>query len=313
MEIPRTVLSKSVRSMQTSARTGTHLVTGDALDTPFAPATATLDVSTSSSLPPISEADFDVSNLSINTPVAPLAEAAVAPTAVLAAATAPTTVAVASTSSPQMRPGPSNQPGRPQTYREFCEKTSRSMAACYRSLEDSDAEDAMHAPPTPLAEDLPEPASSSNIIGPEVSHSSAEAFRFPHFSAEASNSTRFSASNDADSLRVASDFIRRRIRATTTITKEMMLKKRKREKRLNSQDRTPGTETDRSRTQRKGSMKYPKEHPVALKYLAAPATSASFERCFSHAGLAVVGKKNRTQEGLLDDKLIYHLNESISC
>ncbi|KAH7693592.1 zinc finger BED domain-containing protein 1-like protein, partial [Aphelenchoides avenae] len=62
-----------------------------------------------------------------------------------------------------------------------------------------------------------------------------------------------------------------------------------------------------------GSMKYPKEHPVALKYLAAPATSASFERCFSHAGLAVVGKKNRTQEGLLDDKLIYHLNESISC
>ncbi|KAH7678365.1 zinc finger BED domain-containing protein 1-like protein, partial [Aphelenchoides avenae] len=61
-----------------------------------------------------------------------------------------------------------------------------------------------------------------------------------------------------------------------------------------------------------GSVKYPKVHPVALKYLAAPATSASIERCFSHAGLAVVGKKIRTQESLLDDKLMYYLKENIS-
>ncbi|KAH7710136.1 hypothetical protein AAVH_22579 [Aphelenchoides avenae] len=31
----------------------------------------------------------------------------------------------------------------------------------------------------------------------------------------------------------------------------------------------------------------------------------------SHAGLAVVGKKNGTQESLLDDKLMYHLNKNI--
>ncbi|KAH7709497.1 zinc finger BED domain-containing protein 1-like protein [Aphelenchoides avenae] len=115
---------------------------------------------------------------------------------------------------------------------------------------------------------------------------------------------------------------------------EMMLKKRKLEKRLSSQDRTAGHGSG-SLTEAKecinavlyqdfrateplewwrseGSVKYPNVHPVALKYLAAPATSASVERCFSHAGLAVVGKKNRTQESLLDDKLMYHLNENIS-
>ncbi|KAH7684576.1 zinc finger BED domain-containing protein 1-like protein [Aphelenchoides avenae] len=115
---------------------------------------------------------------------------------------------------------------------------------------------------------------------------------------------------------------------------EMMLKKRKLEKRLSSQDRTAGhgsgsltEEKDYinavlyqyfrateplERWRSEGSVKFPKVHPVALKYLAAPATSASTERCFSHAGLAVVGKKNRTQESLLDDKLMYHLNENIS-
>ncbi|KAH7706628.1 zinc finger BED domain-containing protein 1-like protein [Aphelenchoides avenae] len=115
---------------------------------------------------------------------------------------------------------------------------------------------------------------------------------------------------------------------------EIMLKKRKLEKRLSSQDRTVGHGSG-SLTEAKeyinvvlcqdfratkplewwrseGSVKYPKVHPVALKYLAAPATSASIERCFSHAGLAVVGKKNYTQEGLLDDKLMYHLTENIS-
>ncbi|KAH7721695.1 zinc finger BED domain-containing protein 1-like protein [Aphelenchoides avenae] len=114
----------------------------------------------------------------------------------------------------------------------------------------------------------------------------------------------------------------------------MMLKKRKHEKRLSSQYRTAGhgsgplTEAkeyinamlyqDFRATEplewwrSEGSVKYPKVHPVALKYLAAPATSASIERCFSHAGLAVIGKKNRTQESLLDDKLMYHLNENIS-
>ncbi|KAH7717715.1 hypothetical protein AAVH_14859 [Aphelenchoides avenae] len=96
---------------------------------------------------------------------------------------------------------------------------------------------------------------------------------------------------------------------------EMKLKKRKFEKRLSSHDRTAGhgsgslTETKeyidavlyqdfRATEPLKwrrsiGSVKYLKVHPVALKYLAAPATSASTERCFSHAGLAVVGKKNR--------------------
>ncbi|KAH7704699.1 transposase [Aphelenchoides avenae] len=114
----------------------------------------------------------------------------------------------------------------------------------------------------------------------------------------------------------------------------MMLKKRKLEKRLSSQDRTAGhgsgslTEAKGSinamlyqdfratepleRCRSEGSVKYPKVHPVALKYLAAPATSVPTERCFSHAGLAVVGKKNRTQESLLDDKLMYHPNENIS-
>ncbi|KAH7717597.1 hypothetical protein AAVH_14956 [Aphelenchoides avenae] len=77
------------------------------------------------------------------------------------------------------------------------------------------------------------------------------------------------------------------------------------EKRLSSQDRTAGHGSG-SLTEAKeyfnavlyqdfgateplewwrseGSVKYPKVHPVALKYPAAPATSASFERCFSHA------------------------------
>ncbi|KAH7673147.1 zinc finger BED domain-containing protein 1-like protein [Aphelenchoides avenae] len=115
---------------------------------------------------------------------------------------------------------------------------------------------------------------------------------------------------------------------------EMMLKKCKLEKRLSSQDRTAGhasgslTEAKEyvnavlyqdfrateplERWRSEGSAKYPKVHPVALKYLAAPATSASTERCFGYAGLAVVGKKNRTQESLLDDKLMYHINENIS-
>ncbi|KAH7713448.1 zinc finger BED domain-containing protein 1-like protein [Aphelenchoides avenae] len=115
---------------------------------------------------------------------------------------------------------------------------------------------------------------------------------------------------------------------------EMMLKKRKLEKRQSSQDRTAG-HGSRSLTEAKeyintllyqdlrateplewwrseGSVKHPKVHPVALKYLTAPATSGSIERCFSHAGLAVVGKKNRTQGNLQDDKPMYHLNENIS-
>ncbi|KAH7714433.1 hypothetical protein AAVH_18210 [Aphelenchoides avenae] len=87
---------------------------------------------------------------------------------------------------------------------------------------------------------------------------------------------------------------------------EMMLKKCKLEKRLSSQDRTAGHGSG-SLTGAKeytnavlcqgfraaeplewwrseGSVKYPKVHPVALKYLAAPAASALIERCFSHAG-----------------------------
>ncbi|KAH7713259.1 hypothetical protein AAVH_19373 [Aphelenchoides avenae] len=114
---------------------------------------------------------------------------------------------------------------------------------------------------------------------------------------------------------------------------EMVLKKRKLEKSLSSHDRTAGHGSgslmeakeyinavlyqDFRATEplewwrSEGSVKYPKVHPVALKYLAAPATGASIERCFSHADLAV-GKKNRTQESLLDDKLMYHLNENIS-
>ncbi|KAH7706663.1 zinc finger BED domain-containing protein 1-like protein [Aphelenchoides avenae] len=95
---------------------------------------------------------------------------------------------------------------------------------------------------------------------------------------------------------------------------EMLLKKRKLEKCLSSQGRTAGhgsgslTEASINAVliqdfrateplewwRSEGSMKYPKVHPAALKYLAAPATSVSVERCFSHAGLAVVGKKNRT-------------------
>ncbi|KAH7720276.1 hypothetical protein AAVH_12253 [Aphelenchoides avenae] len=80
---------------------------------------------------------------------------------------------------------------------------------------------------------------------------------------------------------------------------EMMLKKRKLEKRLSSQDKTAGhgrgslTEAkeyinavlyqDFRATEplewwrSEGSVKYLKVHPVALKYLAAPASSASIE------------------------------------
>ncbi|KAH7699961.1 hypothetical protein AAVH_32927 [Aphelenchoides avenae] len=82
--------------------------------------------------------------------------------------------------------------------------------------------------------------------------------------------------------------------------KEMMLKKRKLEKRLSSQDRTLG---HRSR-----SLTETKEYINAVLYQNFRAT----EPLECHAGLAVVRKKNRTQESLLDDKLIYHLNENIS-
>ncbi|KAH7699975.1 hypothetical protein AAVH_32912, partial [Aphelenchoides avenae] len=86
---------------------------------------------------------------------------------------------------------------------------------------------------------------------------------------------------------------------------EMALKKRKLEKRLSSQDRTAGHGSGSltvakeyinavlyedfrateplERWRSEGSVKYPKAHPVALKYLAAPAASALIDRCFSHA------------------------------
>ncbi|KAH7701416.1 hypothetical protein AAVH_31453 [Aphelenchoides avenae] len=81
---------------------------------------------------------------------------------------------------------------------------------------------------------------------------------------------------------------------------EMMHKKRKLEKRLSSQDKTPG--------HRSGSLTEAKECVSAVLYQAFRAT----EPLESQAGLAVVGKKNRTQESLLENKLMYHLNENIS-
>ncbi|KAH7721193.1 hypothetical protein AAVH_11286 [Aphelenchoides avenae] len=80
----------------------------------------------------------------------------------------------------------------------------------------------------------------------------------------------------------------------------MMLKKRKLEKRLSSQDKTAGHGS--------GSLTEAKEYINDVLYQDFRAT----EPLECHAGLAVVGKKNRTQESLLDDKLMYHLNENIS-
>lgn len=61
-----------------------------------------------------------------------------------------------------------------------------------------------------------------------------------------------------------------------------------------------------------GKAKYPNLAPIALSYLAVPATSAPVERSFSAAGLALNGKKYRTQEQLLNDKLMVHLNKHLS-
>ncbi|KAH7700155.1 hypothetical protein AAVH_32729 [Aphelenchoides avenae] len=95
----------------------------------------------------------------------------------------------------------------------------------------------------------------------------------------------------------------------------MMLKKRKLEKRLSSQNRTAGHGSE--------SLTEAKEYINAVLYQDFRATepfewwrqevrSTSTERCFGHAGLAVVEKKTRIQESLLDDMLMYHLNKSIS-
>ncbi|KAH7722171.1 hypothetical protein AAVH_10346 [Aphelenchoides avenae] len=115
---------------------------------------------------------------------------------------------------------------------------------------------------------------------------------------------------------------------------ELMRKKRKLEKRSSSQTQPAGLD-NRSLVEAKeylnsvlyqdfgstdplewwrseGYVKFPNVHSLALNYLAAPATSASIERTFSHGGLAVRGSKNRTQEELLNMKLMYHLNENIS-
>ncbi|KAH7714313.1 hypothetical protein AAVH_18332 [Aphelenchoides avenae] len=79
----------------------------------------------------------------------------------------------------------------------------------------------------------------------------------------------------------------------------MMLKKRKLEKRLSSQDKriADGGKGVHQRCALSRLPRYGTTRMVAFR---------------SHAGLAVVGKKNRTQESLLDDKLMYHLNENIS-
>ncbi|KAH7668234.1 hypothetical protein AAVH_42926 [Aphelenchoides avenae] len=78
---------------------------------------------------------------------------------------------------------------------------------------------------------------------------------------------------------------------------EIMLKKRKLEKRLSSQDRTAGHGS--------GSL-------MEIKTSALRNHSNGGVQKGRHAGLAVVVKKNRTHESLLDDKLMYHLNENIS-
>ncbi|KAH7713718.1 hypothetical protein AAVH_18952 [Aphelenchoides avenae] len=88
----------------------------------------------------------------------------------------------------------------------------------------------------------------------------------------------------------------------------MMLKTRMLEKRLSSQDRTVARGS--------GSLTEAKEYINAVLYQDFRATETlewwRSEGSVNHAGLAVVGKKNRTQESLLDDKLMYHLNENIS-
>ncbi|KAH7720452.1 hypothetical protein AAVH_12097 [Aphelenchoides avenae] len=61
-----------------------------------------------------------------------------------------------------------------------------------------------------------------------------------------------------------------------------------------------------------GIAKYPRVYELAMKYLPAPATSASIERSFSQAGLALGGRKGSTLEDLLDMKLMVHINENMS-
>ncbi|KAH7699370.1 hypothetical protein AAVH_33525 [Aphelenchoides avenae] len=86
----------------------------------------------------------------------------------------------------------------------------------------------------------------------------------------------------------------------------MMLKKRKLEKRLSSQDRAAGHGS--------GSLTEAKEYINAVLHQDFRATEPLewWRSKVRHAGLAVVGKKNRTQKSLPDDKLMYHLNENIS-
>ncbi|KAH7719324.1 hypothetical protein AAVH_13181 [Aphelenchoides avenae] len=61
-----------------------------------------------------------------------------------------------------------------------------------------------------------------------------------------------------------------------------------------------------------GMAKYPRVYELDMKYLPAPATSASIERSFSQAGLAMGARKGRTLEDLLDMKLMVHINENMS-
>ncbi|KAH7705925.1 zinc finger BED domain-containing protein 1-like protein [Aphelenchoides avenae] len=61
-----------------------------------------------------------------------------------------------------------------------------------------------------------------------------------------------------------------------------------------------------------GMAKYARVYELAMKYLPAPATSASIERSFSQAGLALGGRKGSTLEDLLDMKLMVHINENMS-
>ncbi|KAH7723405.1 hypothetical protein AAVH_09121 [Aphelenchoides avenae] len=99
----------------------------------------------------------------------------------------------------QKRPGAPNPLNRPQTYREFCEETSRTLAAYYRSLEDSDTEEQPSppraprseavsstplnvsedaTPPPALAEDLPGPSGIVAFAG-EASEQSPSTSRAP--------------------------------------------------------------------------------------------------------------------------------------
>lgn len=62
----------------------------------------------------------------------------------------------------------------------------------------------------------------------------------------------------------------------------------------------------------KAKLIYTRLYELAIAYLAAPATSASIERFFSPASLAIGGCKKSTLEVLLDMKLVVHINENLS-